>query len=252
MTKLFFLDKDADDSQSKRDFDNCPQIITNFDTNIPLMKSFYEVKNEINSIYSEDYFSDSEIMRYVYGLRGETNKIIISLIELDKFRRNLKRSEIKHEEFDLTQFRWDLFCQILCLDAYMRPVIIVRLYYLKYIQDKQFFEKIIRYFLYIFNKAIFLMPANVDKYVVIVDCKNSSLENIPEEYINKLCEILKNYYVERLANLFIIKKGMMFPMMWKVLSCYLDRSNVVDKITVLKDYKEDLRRLIPEDFINLI
>jgi hypothetical protein len=217
-----------------------------------LLKSFYEVKNEIGSIYNDNYFTDNEIIRFVKGLKGDTSKIISALLELDKFRKNLKTSEIKQEDFDLNKFPFDKLAQILCLDIYMRPVIILRLYYLRYIIDQQICEKIIHYLIYIFNKAIFLMPTTVDKYSVIVDCKNSSIENFPDEYIKKLNEIFKNYYVERLAKIYIIKKGIMFPNMWNSVKSFLSESNLLEKIIVVKDYRQEMANIIPDDKLSQI
>jgi hypothetical protein len=255
------------------------------ENNLNLMKTYFEVKNEISSLYGENNFSDNEIIRFVVSitnnLKNSDNnpsassksfkydeseikeKIISALDELNNFRKNYKPNEFKFEELNSLNFDMLNFISYFTLDKLRRPVILIRLSYLNSINPDNnslspLIYKIIRYVLYTFNKAVDQMASNVDKYIVLIDAKNApNLLNceLIHENLKKLFQFFSKFYPERLSEIYILNKGLNFKNIWKGVCSLIEElgvKNILNKVKLINNIREELSGILSEEKIELI
>lgn len=154
--------------------------------NVILMKALYELKGELGDDYLNS-FPENELVRYIVGFKANVEKAKNALLELDYWRNsnNQKNLNIYNEIIDDTAKN---IISILGQDKYLRPILVLKMPHNGYIGLEV--NKFIRYFNYMLNKAIEMMPANVDKLMIIVNIKNFNLSNNYLEIFKKINEIL--------------------------------------------------------------
>lgn len=260
------------------------------ENNLDIMKTYFEVKNEISSRYGENqsYFSDNEIIRFVVSITNNNSlmsnnlyesgnvkeKIVCALDELNNFRKHYKPNEFKFEELTHLNFDMQNFISFFTLDIMKRPVILIRLSYLNIIPTgtgtdpsnnsySPLVYKIVRYILYTFNKAIDKMPSSVDKYIVLIDAKNApNFVNcqLINENLKKLFQFFSKFYPERLSEIFIVNKGINFNSIWKGACSLIEElgekndknKSILRKVKLINNIIEELSGIISEEKLYLI
>lgn len=262
----YFLNVELDDKPLQEDIENTNNAIfkkqvrkyTEIENdNIPQIKCFLEIKNSMNSKYGEGQFSDNEIARYVVGFQADQGEILSHLDDLVNFRKTLIKSEDEIFNTKNIDNIYNNIVSVLGLDIHKRPVIIFRLAYINKntLNQIKFNERTLKYILTVFNRAIEQMTSEVDKYVVIVDVKNGSLGALVSNesaFFKKLFNIFNRFYVERLSDLYIINKGILFSTLWNNISQLIESKSVINKITISNNYRSDLSFILTKEQLDLI
>jgi len=191
-------------------------------------------------------FSDNEIIRYIYGWRGDTENAKKSMEQLKLWRESYKPELIHLNEFTYSGFDYSSLLNINCQDIYGRPILLLKAKLL--IPDKIEINLFVRYLIYIIGQGIKKMPANIDKFILVIDMKDAGYSNLALDHIKKIKEVTSKFFVERLANIVLINKGFFFGMLWKLVSAFLDE-RVLQKLVVYENkYEPWFKKILGENY----
>ena len=194
-----------------------------------------------------EIFTENELVRHLYGWRGDHNGCRDSLIAMHEWRKDTKpdyytfENDFGHLDFDLREV-----IQQKGVDVYGRPIILVigRNLFPK----KMSVEIILKYLIYIIETCVRKLPSYLDKFVLFVDLKQIGYSNFSADHITKLDKLTKKYYVERLAKIIIYNKGFIFTILWKIVSKFLDEK--VHKKLIIADssHKKYLQYILGDNY----
>jgi len=225
--KIFFHNLKKDESDP--DYQKARKLTEEDLKLLNLHNQFLELKKELREANCIN-ISENEIIRFIYGWKGQVRNIKDNMIELEAWRKNYKPETISLKDFEMEPFDYSQIISIPCQDIYGRPIILLKSKNL--IPKKILTETFVKYLIYLIETAIKMMPENIDKLIIVLDIKDAGLENFSLNHLNKIREISSRFYVERLSNIVIINKGFFFGMMWSFVSKFLDE-RILKKLIVL-------------------
>jgi len=197
--------------------------------NLNFLEQYYLLNNDLIDHYPPNQvpFSQNEIIRYIYGWRGDVENASKAMIELHEWRNSFKPQNLSDLDFvNNSKENLGSLLFIPSQDIYGRPIIQLKAKNLKKDLDIDLF---VNYLIYNIEQGIKLMPKNIDKILIVIDIKDAGLGNFSVNHIKKIKETTGKFYVERLANLVIINKGFFFSVLWKVVNAFIDE-RVLKKI----------------------
>jgi hypothetical protein len=193
-------------------------------------KEYQELRDYVENKYGKGFFSRNEIIRYIYGWRGNLQGAKDYMDDLIVWRREYQPSKITEEEFQNYDFDFSSLLTIACQDIHGRPILLLRA---SKLQPKKIdVDMFVRYLIFTLESAIQKMPSNIDKFLLVIDIQNAGTENFAMNHLKKIKEVTSRYYVERLSNIVIINKGFFFGILWKIVSQFLDE-RVLAKLIVV-------------------
>lgn len=199
-----------------------------------LFEAYSTLKSEIPDEIKTYNISDNEIIRYIYGWRGDVPNVKRTIVDLQLWRKDYRPSEIQFDDFKDVDFDLKSLMEVAAQDIYGRPLILIRARHL--LPKKLDIDVFVKYLIFTTERAISIMPRNVDKIAIVIDIKNAGLENFAIDHLKSVKELTSKFYVERLSNIIIINKGFFFGMLWSVVSKFLDE-RVLKKLVVIDNSK---------------
>jgi hypothetical protein len=226
MKKKFVIDLEDDDYNRVRKLN---------EDDLKIMKyydSFLELKNKLEESNLNE-FDENEIIRYIFGWRGDPSNAFKYLKEVKEWRLSYKPRNITSHDFKDSTFDLPGLIRIACQDIYGRPFLVIKAKFLTSQLDVELFMK---YLIYLEEKAIDMMPNNIDKTALIIDIQDSGISNFNMGFIKTVRELTSKFYVERLSQIIVINKGFFFGVLWKFVSAFLDEK-VLNKIVIIDNSK---------------
>ncbi len=213
--------------------------------------NYLELIKQLRQILKEDpykVFGENELIRHIYGWRGELDGCRDSLIAMLKWRNTAKPETYNfNKDFAIyPNIDFKNLLQVVCKDIYGRPIIKFSPSFLnpKIIS----IELLTKYLVYILEIACSQMSKYMDKYLLFVDMGNVGYSNVSTDHLNTINQFTRKYYVERLIKIYLINKGFLFSMLWAIVSKFLDE-RVTKKLTVVdKSHKGHLQYLLGDNY----
>lgn len=207
--------------------------------------------SELKSILQADpieIFTENELIRHIYGWRGDLDGCRESLLALKAWRSQAK-PELYSYSADFAIFPEIPFKPLLhisCRDVYGRPVLKLSPEFLN--PKLLSVELLCKFLVFTLEGACAQMESYFDKFILFVDLKNVGYSNISTEHLKKVNEFTTKYYVERLENIYIINKGFLFGMIWAIMSKFMDERIHKKLVVVDKSHKASLQYLLGDNF----
>jgi hypothetical protein len=222
----FFIDEDDEDYRRVRKL-NTKDLV-----DLDLFNAYSQVKLELHEDIEKYNIQENEIIRYIYGWRGDVVNVKKSLVDLQIWRQEYAPANLTMADFAYVNYDLHNLIHVACQDIYGRPVILFKARNLrpKSIEIHIF----IKYLIFNIEQAVKIMPSNVDKIAIALDIKDTTLSNISVEHIKSIKDQTSKYYVERLSSIIVINKGFFFGMIWSLLSSFLDE-RVTKKLIVVNN-----------------
>lgn len=212
---------------------------------------YLELIKQLKKILKEDpytIFGENELIRHIYGWRGDLEGCRESLIAMLEWRKETK-PELYNFEKDFAIFphlNFKNLINIIGEDVYGRPVL---KFSPSFLNPKILnVDLLTKYLVFILESAISQMRSYLDKFILFVDLSNVGYSNVSTEHLKKINEFTRKYYVERLAKIYIINKGFFFSMLWTIVSKFLDERVHRKLIVVDKSHKDYLQYLLGDNY----
>lgn len=195
-----------------------------------------------------EIFGENELIRHIYGWRGDLNGCRDSLIAMLEWRQTAKPETYNFEkDFSIyPNINFKNLLQVCCQDIYGRPILKFSPSFLnpKIIS----IELLTKYLVFVLENACTQMSSFIDKYILFVDLSNVGYSNVSTEHLNSINQFTRKYYVERLAKIYIINKGFLFSMLWAIVSKFLDERVTRKLVVVDKSHKSSLQYILGENY----
>ena len=196
-----------------------------------------EIINKHPEIKLPDFFDDELLLRFLYADDCELDKV---------FKRITKYIEWSNKTFPLIIQPKSKYIEILNKgfvyvygrDGRFRPILIFRLVeFVKY--EKIYSVQEVIYagmFLGQFIINNLLLPGHIERWVLIINLRKTTLLSLPE-HIKKLLPIMNEGFISRLHKTYVIGMNFFFRILYKIVCAFLHESTV-KKIKIL-DGKKD-------------
>jgi hypothetical protein len=219
--------------------------------NYNLLEAYQTLCKEMENEIQEYKIQENELIRYIYGWKGDVVNVKKVLVELHHWKNSYRPDLISLDEFSFekTNFDFKNLLHIACQDIYGRPIILIKAKNL--IANKLNVDLFGRYLIYTLIECIKLMPKNIDKLAIVIDIKDAGISNFSMNHIKPIKDLTSKFFVERLSTIIIVNRGFFFGMIWKFVSAFLEE-RVLKKIVVIDDKKMPWLKKILGDNINTV
>ena len=196
-----------------------------------------ELINKHPEIKLPDFFDDELLLRFLYADDCELDKV---------FKRIIKYIEWSNKTFPLVIQPKSRYVEILNKgfvyvygrDGRFRPILIFRLVeFVKY--EKIYSVQEVIYagmFLGQFIINNLLLPGHIERWVLIINLRKTTLLSLPE-HIKKLLPIMNEGFISRLHKTYVIGMNFFFRILYKIICAFLHESTV-KKIKILDGRKD--------------
>ena len=196
-----------------------------------------ELINKHPEIKLPDFFDDELLLRFLYADDCELDKV---------FKRITKYIEWSNKTFPLVIQPKSRYVEILNKgfvyvygrDGRFRPILIFRLVeFVKY--EKIYSVQEVIYagmFLGQFIINNLLLPGHIERWVLIINLRKTTLLSLPE-HIKKLLPIMNEGFISRLHKTYVIGMNFFFRILYKIVCAFLHESTV-KKIKILDGRKD--------------
>ena len=196
-----------------------------------------EIINKHPEIKLPDFFDDELLLRFLYADDCELDKV---------FKRITKYIEWSNKTFPLVIQPKSKYIEILNKgfvyvygrDGRFRPILIFRLVeFVKY--EKVYSVQEVIYagmFLGQFIINNLLLPGHIERWVLIINLRKTTLLSLPE-HIKKLLPIMNEGFISRLHKTYVIGMNFFFRILYKIVCAFLHESTV-KKIKILDGRKD--------------
>ena len=196
-----------------------------------------EIINKHPEIKLPDFFDDELLLRFLYADDCELDKV---------FKRITKYIEWSNKTFPLVIQPKSKYIEILNKgfvyvygrDGRFRPILIFRLVeFVKY--EKVYSVQEVIYagmFLGQFIINNLLLPGHIERWVLIINLRKTTLLSLPE-HIKKLLPVMNEGFISRLHKTYVIGMNFFFRILYKIVCAFLHESTV-KKIKII-DGKKD-------------
>ena len=196
-----------------------------------------ELINKHPEVKLPDFFDDELLLRFLYADDCELDKV---------FKRISKYIEWSNKTFPLNIQPKSRYVEILNKgfvyvygrDGRFRPILIFRLVeFVKY--EKIYSVQEVIYagmFLGQFIINNLLLPGHIERWVLIINLRKTTLLSLPE-HIKKLLPIMNEGFISRLHKTYVIGMNFFFRILYKIVCAFLHESTV-KKIKILDGRKD--------------
>ena len=196
-----------------------------------------EIINKHPEIKLPDFFDDELLLRFLYADDCELDKV---------FKRITKYIEWSNKTFPLVIQPKSKYIEILNKgfvyvygrDGRFRPILIFRLVeFVKY--EKIYSVQEVIYagmFLGQFIINNLLLPGHIERWVLIINLRKTTLLSLPE-HIKKLLPVMNEGFISRLHKTYVIGMNFFFRILYKIVCAFLHESTV-KKIKILDGRKD--------------
>lgn len=216
-----------------------------FITNFPQYLAFYnEIQNRIKTKYGDslNYINNKTIIRYAIGFSGNIERAWTFLGDYIVFKEDYIPNKLGFYKNTIKLEPHEELLEIIGTDIYGRIVMLCKSSL--FIPNNWDIPVFVDYLYYNLEKAINQMCISIDKIVMINDINNVGSSNFSLSHCKVAIESMNKYYVERLANVYIINKGYFFTFVWSIISGFLPE-RIKKKIIVVDDsHKKEMKRIM--------
>jgi len=212
---------------------------------------YLELIKQLKEILKEDpykVFGENELIRHIYGWRGDLEGCRDSLIAMLEWREENK-PELYNFENDFAIYphiNFKSLINIIGEDVYGRPIL---KFSPSFLNPKILtVDLLTKYLVFILECTNLQMKSYLDKHILFVDLSDVGYSNVSTEHLIKINEFTRKYYVERLAKIYIINKGFLFSMLWTIVSKFLDERVHRKLIVVDKSHRNYLQYLLEDNY----
>ncbi len=217
-------------------------------------ETYLKMRKQLKEILSsdpEEIFGENELIRHIYGWKGNLDGCRESLLAMLEWRKATKPESYTFEaDFAIyPNIPFKALLHILCEDIYGRPVLKLSPGFLD--PKSLSVDLFCKYLVFTCETAfarINTSSSYLDKSIMFVDLKDFGYSNLSTEHLQKVNEFTKKYYIERLAKIYLINKGFVFSMLWSIISKFLDERIHRKLVVVDKSHKASLQYLLGDNY----
>lgn len=193
------------------------------------------------------YIDNSLLVRYAVGFNGNTERAWDFLQSLVEFKEDYLQNKLGYSlPFLKEEVKKNLISNI-GSDIYGRPILLIKA---KYFNPKQMEkEHLVDLLVLVLEETLKKLPKNIDKVLLMADLTGVNSSNSSLPHMKLIQEIMNKYYVERMANMIIINKGLFFTFIWKIIKSFLPE-RVINKIIIIDESKKPMLKHILGDLYN--
>jgi hypothetical protein len=217
--------------------------------------NYYEIYIELLKQLTEilkanpiEVFGENELIRHIYGWRGDLDGCRESLFVMLDWRKTTKPESYTFQaDFAIyPNIAFEPLLQIVTEDVYGRPVLRLSA---RFLNPKALsVDLLCRYLIYVLESTCWKMKSYLDKFILFVDLKDTGYSNVSTEHLKKVNDFTRKYYVERLAKIYVINKGFLFSMIWAIVSKFMDERIHKKLVVVDKSHKASLESLLGDNY----
>lgn len=191
-----------------------------------------------------EIFGENELIRHIYGWRGDLEGCLESLLVMLDWRKTTKPETYSYEQdFAIyTDIPFKPLLQFSCEDIYGRQVLKLSP---RFLNPKTLnVDLLCKYLIFVLETTCGQMKSYLDKFILFVDLKDVGYSNVSTEHLKMVNEFTRKYYVERLAKIYFINKGFLFSMIWAIVSKFMDERIHKKLVVIDKSHIASLKNLL--------